>query len=201
MADHRCEAWTVLGISCPGGLRLTKKKDKKKVREPIPADPSEDQLQKVKEQEAERETDILVFPGRRGHLRTTTTSEFQQAQMAMLLELYRRSITDAVGRRGPKISVSEQLLREVEGFGIDGRQLAIWVAAAATTGAVALKYGPRASRAIPRILPRGGLIAPGGQGAPAGAGYHFQAPQFEGIKKRIDAFISQIGHDFSGTEG
>lgn len=199
---HSCELWTRLGIDCPGGLRPERTKTKK--------DKPDEKLEDEKlgeGQEAAEFDRLFALPGKRRHERTNVRahSAFQQAQLAMLLELYRRSLTDAVGRKGTKVTIPDpaqalrnlppELLKEAIRQGATGPRLALWVAAAAASGAVLTKLGPAAARSISRILPpagpRPGFAGPAGTGG--FGGLHVKAPKFEAIKKRIDRFEQLFG--------
>lgn len=165
---HRCEEWTRSGINCPGGL-LDKKKGQKKI-------PEEDVPEGV---------ELQGFPGHKKA--REQISQFQQAELAMLLELHRQAVV-ARGRAlgAEPVRVPVEMFREAWGQGARGKELALWVAAGAATLAVGLYLGPGAAARIPGLLrPAGGgypsLPMRGGRGGKGGGmGYNFAAPTYGG---------------------
>lgn len=139
-----------------------------------------------------RDVFVPVFAHRRAKQQSNT--QFQQVELAMLLALYQDAILDARGSKRPKISLPVQMRELAEAMGAGGMEASLWAAAAAAVVAVTVALGAAAARSIP------GFIAPGGQGVPMG-GLHFQAPLFEGVKKRIQGGLLGGGHDFQGILG
>lgn len=170
--------WTRLGISCPAGLLRAEDREKRKVPEEDPAEIPE------------FENRFLFAHGRA----KVKNSALAQAQMAILLELSRLYQTDAVGRKGPKISLPAEIVREAVRQGSRSPELGLWVAAAAAALAVGVRFGPGAVQRVPRLL------------APRGSGFamHFQAPTFRGLKKRADGVFAGFegsGDTFQGLLG
>ena len=182
--------WTRQGIHCPGGLL-----DAQEGLQPeIKPDPE-------LEDNERQPTEMRALPGSRRHKKASNVNEaLANFQLAVLMELGRQTLADeAIGRLPPQVRIPAEMVREAYQSGARGKELALWVAAAAATAAVAVRFGPSAAGVIPR------LIGPRTSGT-AGIGFRFQAPVFTkaSIKKRVAGFIgsvSRVGHDFSGTEG
>lgn len=184
---HSCIPWVRLGINCPGALLEEAEKKKRKERKNVDVEelPKRRKAEEVVPMERSNSFDpharnrdvfVPIVVHRKAKQRANT--QFQQAELAMLLALYQDAILDARGRRGPKISLPAQMREVAEAMGARGMEATLWAAAAAAVVAVTVAAGAAAARAIP------GFIAPGGQGVPMG-GLHFQAPLFEGVKKRF----------------
>ena len=183
MARHSCEDWTHRGINCPGGL----------IREGVKSRRREE----AEDDERSFEFDFAAIPVHRRA--KAEISADAQAQLALLLELYRRSVVDAVGRPGSKVSIPVELVREAVRFGAQGRELSLWVAAAAATLAVGLRFGSAAAAAVPSLLGGRGGGSPGqGSRGAGGGGLFFEAPTFRGIKRRVDSFLDTAGGLGSG---
>lgn len=176
MSRHSCDLWTRLDISCPGGLLEVTEKRRRK---------SED-----REPREEFEFRVL-FAHKRAKVKNTALAS---AQMAILLELSRLYQTDAVGRKGPKISLPVEIVKEAVRQGSKRPELGLWVAAAAAALAVGVRFGAGASGMVP------GLLAPRG----SGFAMHFRAPTFQGLKKRVDSVFAGFegsGDTFQGILG
>lgn len=172
---HRCEEWTRWGINCPGGLL--------DAREGLQEEPTDDELQPS----GDKLNPILLPPRR--HKKANVNTALASFQLAVLLEVSRQMLVDeAIGRLPPQVKVPVELVREAVRQGARGKQLALWIAAAAALGAVGLKLGPGPAAAV------SSLIRPSGGG---GIGFTFRAPDFRNlVKKRVQGFITSAGGEF-----
>lgn len=116
----------------------------------------------------------------------------------------REATVDALKQR-ERDAVPHFIVREAINHGARGRELALWVAAAAAAGAVALRFGPGAADQIPKVVRSVRNMA--GVSSPfprTGAPTQFNAAsRLELVLRRRMPFggPSMVGHDFSGTEG
>jgi hypothetical protein len=181
-----------MGIPCPYGLLESVESKRKKKKDSEPPDES-------------FEFHALVGDKLKKHENKNVIA----AQLAILLEAYRRAMTDAVGREGSKVTIPVELIAEAWYQGARGRELAMWVAASATIGAFIL--AGQGSGKIANLVgaiqgQRGGALTPGGYG-----GKFYRADPLQGSGKRIrypnsiagfgGFFSGAMGHGFSGTEG
>lgn len=175
---HSCSVWTSSGINCPGTLLDAQEGLQDPFTEPeVPED--------------NRVTrGVPVVPPSRRHRKAENVNEaLANFQLAVLMELGRQALVDeAIGRLPPTVRVPAEMVKEAYRQGARGKALALWVAAAAATLAVGLKFGPGAANAV------GTLVSPRG----AGFAMHFQAPKFEGVKKRVDRFIGSAQRGGAG---
>lgn len=167
--DHRCEVWTRLGINCPGGLRPTDKERERKRKE--------------EEEDDESEAFDELFAHKRAKQSEGKMTYAQLAQLAILLELYRRTTADSFEKE--RFRVPQEIVREGVRQGARGIEAALWVAAAAAVLAVGRTIGPGAAARIPTILR---------PTSPAGQGFFFQAPTFRtAVSRRVDEFLGSGG--------
>ncbi len=206
--EHRCEAWTALGISCPEGLvRLGKKRDEEEEPEEIFHDRALRPVIIGKRSETQEERDAIV--------------------RAVLLESFRRAYEDA-GKRavgipaeeervhvpvpkergipaGAGIPIPGEMLTEAVRQGARGKELSLWIAAAATSSAFALAFGCGVARGIPGLIKmvQGSGIRTGS----AGVGFYLndaariKALTQGGVRRLIDSERIGAGGFFPGTEG
>lgn len=189
----KCGPWQLLGIACPFQLLEAVEKSRKRDRQPADA--------------PEEAFDFHVLVGDKLKKKQENTN-LVAAQLAILLEAYRRGLTDAVGRKGTKVTIPVEMIREAWDQGARGAELALWVAAAAAVGAVIAARGSLSGLTGALQGTRGSLANPGGFG-----GRFFQAMPLFGGKLRFPNTVGGfggffaaaggfgVGSDFSGTEG
>lgn len=174
---HSCDVWTRRGINCPGGLLDT--------REGLSTEPGDEQ-----ELVDQGQRSVPIVPPARRHQKAGNVSEaLANFQLAVLMELGRQALVEeAIGRIPREVRIPAEMVKEAFRQGARGKELALWVAAAAATLAVAVRFGPGVASMIPR------LIGPSSSGT-AGIGFRFQAPVFtkDSIKKRVSDFVGRSG--------
>lgn len=198
MSTLRCQDWTSLGIPCPGLFLEEMARKRKKERA---ADPEDPPLVKRRE-----EAQAFAFDRLK---RSQKTQSEQMATMAIMLELQRRMTADAFEKQ--RFRVPQEITVEAVRQGYRGIDLALVVAAVALLLATALSFGGSVVRGLPGVIKS---LGGGPGGAPAGTGgfggLHFEAPRFEGVRKRIELggagsgggfHGSGVGFGFLGTEG
>lgn len=168
MPGHKCELWTALGIHCPEGL----------VRSFID--------QAVDLDEGWEPEDLGVPVHRHRKSTKSQPAEAQQATLAILLELYRRSAIPQMleGAIPEPARIPYKIAEEAYASGARGRELAVWTAAAAASLIIGLKFGPGAVQLIPKVVIEA-LGGGYGAGRPAGQGFQFQAPVFHKASRTL----------------
>lgn len=188
MGAHSCEPWTSLGINCPTGLleaigfmqEDTTGEDE--LIEPVPvrvpakrkgpARAREETVEISSEEVGERDTDVVGFGHRKA--KRAPPSQVHNAEMLMLLQLYKGA--RVVGTNAfPPLKIPVEIAEEAFREGARGRELGVWVAAAAASLAIGLRFGPSALQQVPRILLEGLQGRPGqpGRGFARGGGVGF----------------------------
>lgn len=154
MADHKCEAWTLLGINCPVPLMQAYLGEQNDLLDEPEADLPES-------------VGVPAFPGHRKAKAAKT--EVSDSTLAILMELFRRSqLPELLERAVPgPARIPVEIGREAYASGARGRELALWVGAAAVSLAIGLRFGPSVAQNVPRILLEG---LTGRPGAPPGRG-------------------------------
>lgn len=170
MPAHKCELWTALGIHCPEGL----------VRSFI------DQAGDLDEGWEPEELGVPVHRHRKST--KSQPAEAQQATLAILLELYRRSAIPQMleGAIPEPARIPYKIAEEAYASGARGRELAVWTAAAAASLAIGLRFGSGPAQLIPKVVAEGLGF---GYGKPAGQGFAFQAPVFHRASKTLRRFM------------
>lgn len=180
-----------MGISCPAGLLESTELG-------IELEPGEE----------EQPEQVTAIPAHR-RAKKPPPMEISQATMAILLEVWRRAqvpqrVTAAVTSAVPQVKIPAEILREAVSQGAKGRELSLWVAAAAASLAIGVRLGPSAVQLVPKMLLEGLRGMPGGRG---GGGLHFNASRrvrtlLEGgtLRKLAGGLVSG-GLDLGGSFG
>lgn len=193
MAVHNCAVWTVLGINCPSAL----------------IDHAELGVE-LEPGEAPEPEQVTALPAHR-RAKKPPPMKMSQATMAILMEIWRRSQVKALagaqkvaGEAFPPAKIPVEFMREAIAQGARGRELSLWVAAAAASLAIGVRLGPSAVQLVPKMLLEGLRGMPGGRG---GGGLHFNASRrvrtlLEGgtLRKLAGGLVSG-GLDLGGSFG
>lgn len=164
---HRCEVWTAIGINCPAGL----------------LDGVTELFGEVDEDNA---SDPELFPLHQRAKKIPPDNE-RNAEMAVLMEVYRRSVIRGVGALAKKVPVAKiplEITEEAYRQGARGKELGLWVAASAASLAVGLRFGPGVAQSIPRIVVEGLRAVRGGGGSGRGG--------YGGLKFNSSAFLRNL---------
>lgn len=157
---HRCEEWWTIGANCPGGLlRSANNFQGGGGAAPQPSDE-------------------VLTPHKKSPARVP--QDGFELERLVLIELNKRmtrreQTVDKLGRQKERSVQSPQripafIVREAIHQGAQGRSLALWVAAAAAAGAVALRFGPAAADQIPKVVRSVRNMAGVSQAFPQGGG-------------------------------
>ena len=145
---HRCDRWTRLGINCPGGLLQEVPTFGGRQRREDPRDAYGPMRRKMDHRKSKRGIPRHIF----------------QSEWHVLQAAWREANKGKVPFRGYDDAIRE----EAYGQGARGRELALWIAAGAASGAVALRYGPASVEVLPRLVER--ALRAGGVGRTQGRG-------------------------------
>lgn len=182
---HSCREWRAIGTRCPGGL-----------------------LQSAAETEGGGAFD---GPGHDEEIisdreKAIVPSDGFEIERQVLLELNRRmsrraQTVDKLGaqketsvKARPRVPVA--IIEEAVRQGATGRQLSIWVAAAAAAGAVGLRFGPGAADQIPKVVRSVRNMAGVSQTFPRGGG-----PRVFNAARALELVLTQRRPFGSGRSG
>ena len=129
---HKCERWTRLGINCPGGLLEEVVTFAGRQGPEDPRDAYGPMRRKMDHRKSKRGVPRHIF----------------QSEMMVLEAAWREANRGKVPFRGYDDAVANEGYRQ----GARGPELALWIAAAAASGAVALRYGPASAEVLPGLV-------------------------------------------------